>query len=407
MANPSATTAIFIDRYHPRADGTCSVSIRVTYDRKKRYYPTPYALTLADYQKVMGEKPRSPFKEIRMKLNHLEEKAAIIIAGLPLFSWVAFEKAYLTNRAAKDTLEAAFTEYAEQLRAEERIGTAVSYECARRSLLNYAPGARFADVNPEFLRGYEKWMMNQGNSATTIGIYLRSLRTIINNVIADGMLSKDLYPFGKRRYEIPTGKNIKKALTMDDIAKIFYHELPKASTAEMCRDMWVFMYLCNGINVKDLCLLKYANIQGDVLSFIRAKTARTKREVEPIRVMLSDEIKTIIKRWGNEPKPGNYIFPFLLPGQTAERQRQLIQQLTGLINDHMKQIAKDLEIQNPVTTYAARHSFATILQRSGASIAFISEAIGHSNVKTTQDYLAGFEDDAKKEAMKALIAFKK
>lgn len=407
MPISNATTAIFIDRYHPRANGTCSVSIRVTYDRKKRYYPTPYALTLEDYQRVMSEKPRSPFKEIRLKLNSLEEKAAAVIASLSIFTWVAFEKAYLSNRAAKDTLEAAFTEYADQLRAEDRIGTAVSYDCARKSLLSYAPGVRFADVNPEFLRGYEKWMTNQGNSVTTIGIYLRSLRTIINNVISDGLLNKDLYPFGKRKYEIPTGKNIKKALTLDDIGKIYFHDLPKGSNAEMCRDLWVFMYLCNGINVKDLCLLKYSNIQGDVISFIRSKTARTKREVEPIRIIITDEIKAIIKKWGNEPKPENYIFPFLQSGQTSERQRQLIQQLTHLINDHMKIIAADLGIDQPVTTYAARHSFATILQRSGANISFISEAIGHSNVKTTQQYLAGFEDEAKRETMKVLTAFKK
>ena len=72
----------------------------------------------------------------------------------------------------------------------------------------------------------------------------------------------------------------------------------------------------------------------------------------------------------------------------------------------MKSIAQQLNITNEVTTYAARHSFATILQRSGASTEFISEALGHSNVKTTQNYLAGFEDETKKETTKALTAFK-
>lgn len=73
----------------------------------------------------------------------------------------------------------------------------------------------------------------------------------------------------------------------------------------------------------------------------------------------------------------------------------------------MKGIARKLEITNDITTYAARHSFATVLQRSGASTEFISEALGHSNVKTTQNYLAGFEDDRKKEIVKALTAFAK
>ncbi len=62
-------------------------------------------------------------------------------------------------------------------------------------------------------------------------------------------------------------------------------------------------------------------------------------------------------------------------GLTAERERELIQLLTRVINNHMKTIAKELGIKNCVTTYAARHSFASILQRSGASTEFIGEAL--------------------------------
>ena len=243
------------------------------------------------------------------------------------------------------------------------------------------------DVTPDFLYKYERWMLDNGNSITTVGIYLRSLRTLFNNAIADGLLTKECYPFGKKRYEIPTGNNIKKALSL--------------------KDYWIFMYLCNGINVKDMSLLKYENIKGDIIEFIRAKTARTKRKVEPIRVNLTDELKAIISKWGNKKTDGNtFIFPILEKGATPERERQLIQQMTHVINSYMKDIAATLEIDKDVTTYFARHSFATVLQRSGASISFISEALGHSSSKTTENYLAGFEDEKKREINKALLAFK-
>lgn len=101
-----------------------------------------------------------------------------------------------------------------------------------------------------------------------------------------------------------------------------------------------------------------------------------------------------------------FIFPVLENGLDPLRERQLIQQLTQVINSHMEAIAKSLEISSDVTTYAARHSFATILQRSGASTECISEALGHSNVRTTQNYLAGFEDESKMAINKALTAFK-
>lgn len=106
------------------------------------------------------------------------------------------------------------------------------------------------------------------------------------NAIAEGLLTKKLYPFGKKKYEIPTGTNIKKALTLSDISLIYYYKPSPASYAEMSKDFWIFMYLCNGLNVKDMCLLKYVNIQGEVLEFERAKTARTERKVEAIRVAL-------------------------------------------------------------------------------------------------------------------------
>lgn len=407
MANQKATTAIFIDKYHPNAKGICAVTIKVTFERKKRYYQTGISLSPEDFETTMGKRPRDHYKETALKLQALEKRASDIIKTMPFFTWALFEKQYLTNQAAKDSLDFAFEDYARRLRKDERIGTAVSYECSKNSLSKFASGTRLADVTPKFLADYEKWMLKEGNSITTVGIYLRCLRTLFNEAIVDGQLSKEYYPFGKKKYEIPTSVNIKKSLRLQDISKIYYYEAEPGSTSEMAKDYWLFMYLCNGINVKDMCLLKHENIKGDILEFQRAKTVRTKRKVEPIRVILNEDLKAIIKRWGNIAIDGGaYIFPVIREALTPVRVRQLIQQVTKLINNHMKAIAGDLGIDGDVTTYAARHSFATVLQRSGASISFIGEALGHSNIKTTQNYLAGFEDEAKKETVKALTAFK-
>ena len=71
----------------------------------------------------------------------------------------------------------------------------------------------------------------------------------------------------------------------------------------------------------------------------------------------------------------------------------------------MRDIAAELKIDKSLTTYTARHSFSTVMKRSGASIEFISESLGHSRVKTTAFYLDSFEDDIKKEYSRALMAF--
>jgi integrase/recombinase XerD len=174
----------------------------------------------------------------------------------------------------------------------------------------------------------------------------------------------------------------------------------------MARDYWIFIYMCNGMNVKDLCLLKYENIDGDMMQFQRAKTLRTRGTIESIRVVLTDQAKTIIEKRGNQNKhPDSYIFPVLSEGLNPTRERQLIQQLTAVINFHMEIIGKELNLPLKPTTYVARHSFATVLRRNGVRTEEIGEFLGHSDIRTTQNYLDSFEDETKKEVVKALTAF--
>jgi site-specific recombinase XerD len=292
------------------------------------------------------------------------------------------------------------------LREEKRIGNAVNYKCAKASLQGFKSDLKFADVTPAFLKKYENWMLTNGKSRTTVGIYLRCLRAIFNKANID----KSLYPFGEaqQKYSIPTSRNIKKALTLEEIGKIFYFETSEGSMEERAKDYWIFIYLCNGLNVKDLCLLKHKNIQGNILTYERAKTKRSKNNGEKITVSLKQEAKKIISKWGQVSiNPETYVFHHLQKGITADREREIVQQVTKSVNKYMKQIAKKLGLDKEVTTYFARHSFATVLRNSGASTEFISEALGHSNMKTTQSYLAGFEQETIHKTTDVLTKFEK
>ena len=395
----------YIDKSHPQKDGKCSVTIRLTHQRKRKYYKTGIDLLPAYFEKVLIAKRRSEaenitYREIASYLN----KANDIINNLQIFTFAKFEAEYFENREATDTVSYAFDKYIAELKDESRIGTAVSYQCAKNSINAFKKDVRFADITPAFLKKYENWMATNDKSQTTVGIYLRSLRTIFNRAAID----KSLYPFGEgqNKYSIPTGKNIKKALTLDEIAKIFYYEAEPKSTMEMAKDYWIFIYLCNGLNVKDLCQLKRKNIQGDILIYERAKTKRSKNNGDKIKVSLKPEAKAIIKKWGLlSVNPETYIFPHLQKTMTPETERATIQQVTKTVNKYMKRIAVDLGLDKDVTTYFARHSFATVLRNSGASTEFISEALGHSNVKTTQSYLAGFEQATIHKTTDALTNF--
>jgi integrase len=389
----TAEASIYLDELRPKKGGKCSVKIRVTFNRKRKYFSTGIDLDPLEFEQVMNGKRRTPEqKETHLKLNHLYNKAETVIKNLPVFTFDSFEESFLEQRNTQNSVSFAFDKYIQQLKAEKRIGTAVSYECAKNSINDFKKDLTFADVTPGLLKKYENWMLENEKSVSTVGIYLRSFRAVYNLQNID----RSLYPFGdgKNKYSIPTSRNIKKALTVEEIAKIYHHETTPGTTAEMAKDYWLFLYLCNGMNVKDFCLLKWGNIDSDMLTYTRAKTQRSRKESKAISVALKPETWEIIKKWG-QPSISKeaFIFPHLKNGMTAEKERATYQQLTKIINKYMKQICKDLNINKEVTTYFARHSFATVLKRSGAKIEMISELLGHSSVDVTESYLDSFEKE--------------
>lgn len=430
----TANASVFIDRYHPQKDGKCKISIRITHNRNRRYYPTNLTLTASDFDRIMTAKRRNDEDKLTyLKIESFKSKANDAVGKLPVFTFTKFEEIYLNNRDADESVKAGFEKYIEELKEENRIGTAISYECAMNSILafeylkknrnnkttyqdaivklkelkkskiDFKSSLKFSDITRTLLTKYENTMIEAGNSKTTVGIYLRSLRTVFNRAKIDPAL----YPFGsgKSKYIIPDSNNIKKAMTFEEIKKIYQYEAPDGSTKQKAKDYWIFIYLCNGINVKDFCLLKYKNINEDTLTYERAKTMRNKKETTKIKVSLKAEAKAIIKKYGQHSiNSDTYIFPYLQKGMTPERERQIYQQLTKVINKNMKEIAKELEINKEVTTYFARHSFANVLKNSGASTEFISEALGHSNLITTRSYLKGFEEEIIHKTTDALLA---
>jgi integrase/recombinase XerD len=415
-----AKTAMIQDTRFKKKGGVYAVKLRITFERKQKYFPTAHNLTKAEFEKVMyGKRLTEDEKNLKGKIQAYESKATGVIEDLPFFDWGFFEKKYSTNRAISEFIDAAYEERINELQAAGQIGTAITYRNVRESLNKFKSGLRFQEITPELLKKYETWMLSEkvnskgkitkSNSKTTISMYLRTLRTFFNTGIENKSIHPDLYPFSKKKndkgYRIPTGNNFKKALTIEEIGKIYNYSAPDGSTLQMARDYWMFMYLCNGMNMKDMCLLTRKNVNGDILQYERAKTAHSNGRPKIIRMALTEEAKVIIERW--KSTSGSYLFPVLTGKENPDQVWTTVQSLTRLVNKKIKIIANELGITGDIGTYYARHSFASIQMRAGTSVAFISAAMGHSSINTTQNYLAGFEDKSLKEASKHLTAFKK
>jgi len=352
------------------------------------------------------------------------------------------ERKPVEDRKDKNDVVAALKLKAAAMTDQGRIGNATSYLSTaasivrflgsftltqRREYLNFiAPKGKtisaeelvmkFEHLTPGLLMSYEKWMLKNGKagkrkkgktspaSLTTVGIYGRHIRSVYNDAIESGIVNRDLYPFTKNRYIIPAGNNFKKALTKAEVMQIMAYPCEKGME-QRSRDLWVFSYLCNGMNINDICRLKWQDIQSDKLTFVRQKTMRSRRSKQThIKVTLFPETVAIIERWAEKDRrPRKHIFPFLENDMAPLRERIIISQVIKITNQYMRAIAKQLEIQSDVTTYSARHSFATILLQSEAPLAFISQSLGHTSISTTESYLGSFDDEKTKKYLTALF----
>ncbi len=408
LKSKGVSLVAFLDTVRPRKDDSFTVRLQIVFNRVPKYFSTNINLSRDQYLKIVNNGVRGDLLEKKRIIHTLLKKANDIICSMDEFSFEIFKKHFTRNLAAKTDLFSTLKEIEEELKRNGQVSTSDVYRLTLRLLKIHTNKKKlsFSQVSIEFLKGYENWMIGRDYSKTTVSLHMRSIRKAFNDQIRNGNVHRSIYPFGKDKYVIPEPKNIKKALSIQDIAKIFNYKPLKGTPEHYYRDLWLSLYLCNGINVKDLCLLKYSNIKDDTIEYERAKTMNTKRNSPPISIVLLPEIEKIIKTWGNKPiKPSSYIFPVLRKGMNAELQQKTIKQLIKQINKYIKRIAQKVGINANITTYSARHTYATTLMRSGTSIAFISQALGHSNIATTENYLASFEKDQQKEIAKQLTNF--
>ena len=401
----SITVASYLDDRRETQDGRFPVKIRVTYKRERKYYPTGKKASQKEWDDLPTTKSVK-FIGIKSEIQTSFKIIDNIVRELFRDDIFTFDALNIRlSKGTSHTLNTAFKAKIISLESEGRAGTQLYYNTVLNSITaSKGEQIRFSDITPEWLRDYEKHLLKDGKSYTTIGIYNRAIRAIINEAKRSGLIKESRYPYGKDRYEIPQGESRKLALNMQQIKAVVTYSDGKEVT-ERYRDLWFFSYLCNGINFNDLLKLKYKNIIGDEICFYRQKTIRTSKVKKEIQATITTEMQAIIDRWGNpEKKQDSFIFSYLKGNETPMQEKKKVLDVTKRVNRKLKEIGAVVGIEG-LTTYTARHSYATVLKRSGANIAFISESLGHSDLKTTENYLASFEKEERKKNAALLTNF--
>lgn len=295
-----------------------------------------------------------------------------------------------------------YQELIEQCKSNDKCGNRLIYKGSYNSLKVFTKNQLdipFSAIDVSWLNKYEKWLRSKGNKETTMSLMFRTLRSAYNKAIKAKCARKSDYPFDEYKINKFDTKTQKRAIAKTEVLKFTKEvdNIGKRQYVQLSKDIFIFSYLCGGINFTDIANLTKANITNGRIHYIRQKTGKL------IKLGISEEAIQIIKKYESESK--GYLFPILNANihKTPLQKQNRIHKMLGKINKNLKLIAAQLNVDANMTTYVARHSFASVLKKSGVSIALISEALGHSDLSTTQVYLDSFDNEQIDAAMQNLL----
>ncbi len=421
-----ATARIFIQKAPAKRtdDKLCPVKLCITHNRDRKYYSIKSAvrnqewmfIDELDVPKVFQNSPRGKYRDIKFEYDRIVKEAEDIINEIQVFSFGQFDDRFLHHSGDWDNFASAMVEHINFLKVEGRFGYASSFESTLRAVMEYhskkkfvfkygekvdarikkylsVKKLRFADITPGWLKKFEQKLKEDGKSRSTIGIYTRNIRVLFNVAIREKKVKAE-YPFTNHSPKTAEGR--KSALTAHQISLIANHETQHPQE-RYYRDLFMFSFLGNGVNLSDIARLKYSDIDQDEIVFVREKTKNKRKEIK-LKIHITPHIQAIINRWGNRAIGFDaYIFPILRPEWSEVRNYAEIKQVTKQVNKYVRRVALAVGIIDNLSSYTARHSWATIAKNSGTSVEFIKESLGHSSVAVTENYLDSFEKGTRKE----------
>ncbi|MBK8245063.1 MAG: site-specific integrase [Saprospiraceae bacterium] len=267
----------------------------------------------------------------------------------------------------------------------KKFGNAKVYTTLLRSISDFVSKKEFPlnQINYRWLKKYEIWYLSKGNSINGLGIKLRTLRAVINQAIKTEKLTQDMYAF--KDYPIKHEETRKRAISREDLIKILHFE-PKTQRQTRAKDYFLISFYLMGASFVDIAMLKIKNIIQDRIEYKRQKTGKLHS------IPLSKPLIEIIDKYRNGKKDNEYILNVVKSIDPKIQLKQISDELRRY-NKSLKEIGKICEIESSISSYVARHSYATSAKKLGVPISVISESLGHNTEKTTQIYLDSFEND--------------
>lgn len=295
------------------------------------------------------------------------------------------------------TSQSVFMFFRQQIAKKEQmqcVGTKNNYTNAVNRFIEFRnqKDLTFSQMTADMMEMYQAWLWNRGVGQNTVSFYLRTLRTLHHKAVEAGQAtSNDIFA----HVQTANVRTAKRAISVKDIRKIEKLDLPRGSSLDKARDMFLFSFYLRGMAFVDMAFLKKSDLKCGLVSYNRRKTHQN-LNIEWIKPM-----QAIIDKYAEQTKDSPYMLPILTGKETSPyTQYRKVEYNT---NYNLKKIGKMIGLKIPLTTYVARHTWASIALHMNIPIATISEGMGHNSYKTTQIYLESIDVATINEANRRII----
>ncbi|CCZ82077.1 site-specific integrase [Odoribacter laneus] len=288
-----------------------------------------------------------------------------------------------------------FKEQIGHCKQNKNLGTARNYERALNSFMTFLKGndVPLTMITESLVLGYEKWLAEKGVTRNSSSFYIRNLRSVYNKAVKCDLV-KQCFPF--RNVYTGIDRTRKRAVSEETIVRLQKMNLEYSPPLALSRDLFVFSFCTRGMSFVDIVFLKKSDISDGIISYLRRKTG------QQLSIRIEPCIEIIISRYSEQTKDSPYIFPVI----TATNQEEVYKQYRIELNYHnrkLKRLGEELGGNLSLSSYTARHTWATIARKHNVPISVISAGMGHTSEKTTQIYLASLENSVIDKANRGIL----
>lgn len=363
------------------ADGTCTISLRITLNRKSKYLTLFKIEPKFFIDDKVNPRVRKSHKDAIYLNNQIEKAKLNYLNRIRTLKEEELEfelTDILDYKGSRKKLVFHINDHIEFLNEQDKFKASRKYKNLLDKVLEFDPNVNVNKVGKKWMDRFKVHLKNKDSikSDQTVSRYLKFTKTILNNAFRENIKVDN----SGLKYRISIPKVIKPKLSREEIKKFASYEDDKY---RLIRDTFMMQFYLRGTRIGDVLSLTTKNIRNGRIEIEEQKTRKKKS------IPISEELKEIIIRYQGNSKLG-----FLLPWMEIERTDtnkygfdKRIESKTSQINRGLKVIAEKVGITKNVTTHIARHSFAYLCLKSRVDLESISKLLNHGDLSTTQTYL--------------------